>query len=127
MRIDVLGDLERASSSHFSEDEVRRTRQLLAEIHAIAARLGARTLFVFVPERMQLLARPTEPLRAAEVVREAARETGAAFVDLTPILVSDVQRLYWFEIGVWNEAGHRLVAEVLAQEIGALGWIDEAR
>ena len=104
MRIDVLGDLERASSSHFSEDEVRRTRQLLAEIHAIAARLGARMLFVFVPERMQLLARPTEPLRAAEAAREAARETGAAFVDLTPILVSDVQRLYWFEIGVWNES-----------------------
>jgi hypothetical protein len=128
MGIGVLGDMERASSSHFSEEEGRRARELLAEVQAIGARLGARSMFVFAPERMQVVARPTTPLPAAEVVKEAAHEASAGFVDLTPLLVSNAEDppLYRMEVGMWTEAGHRRVAEALAKEIDALGWIEAA-
>jgi hypothetical protein len=129
MRVGVLGRMERASSSNFSEAEARRARELLAEIHALSARLGAPMLLAFVPERMQVMAETGTPVPAAKVVREAALEVGAGFVDLTPALVAKAEGppLYRFEVGVWTEAGHSLAAEVLAKEIEALGWIDEAR
>lgn len=127
MRADLLADLERASGTYFSAEQASRVRDLLAQIHAESSRLGARTLFVFAPEKMQVLPRPHERLRAAELVAGVAEQTGAAFVDLTPHLVAepDLGRFYLPTVGTWRAPAYALTAAVLDQAIAQLGWIDE--
>ncbi len=127
IRANLIAALEQASSTHFSDEQARRSRDLLVEFHAAAERVGARTLFVFVPERIQVLTRPQEELRAAGLVAAAADATGSGFLDLTPILTKqeDVESLYLTWIGTWRPRTYRLAAEAVTQKILALGWLDE--
>ena len=85
-------------------------------------------LFIFIPERMQVLARPKEELRAAAFVAEAADETDSGFLDLTPLLAEqeDVRSLYLRWIGTWRPPTYRLAADAVTQKIVALGWIQDA-
>jgi lysophospholipase L1-like esterase len=126
MRANLLATLEQASSSHFSDEDAERAQELLAGIHAVGSRVGAPTLFVFAPEKMQVLARPQVPLRAASVVAAVAEETGAAFLDLTSVLAEqeDLERLYLNTVGTWKRPAYQLAAESVTRKIIALGWID---
>ncbi len=119
-----LADLEHASSAHFTDEDAARVKALLGEIRARAGELGAPMLVVFAPEKMQVLAGSASPLPAAEVVRAAAREAGAAFVDLTPQLLAQPRpsELYFDQEGHWRASGHDVVAKIVADEIERLGW-----
>jgi hypothetical protein len=128
LRANLVADLERASSTYFSDEQARRARDLLVEFHAAAEAVGARMLFVFIPERMQVLARPKEQLRAAGVVAAAADEAGSGFLDLTPMLTKQegVESPYLHWIGTWRPRTYHLAAEAVTQKIRALGWLGEA-
>ena len=128
IRANLIADLEKASSTHFNEEQARRARELLLEFKAVAESVGARTLFIFAPERMQVLARPKEELRAAQVVAQAADESGSDFLDFTPMLAGqeDVHSLYLKWIGTWRPSTYRLAAETVAQKINELGWLADA-
>lgn len=121
-----VSDWEHASSTYFTAEDAARVRARLAEIVALAGKRGARTLVVFAPERMQVLAGSSAPLPAAEMVGSAAREAGAAFIDLTPHLLAQPKpaALYFEEEGHWRARGHALVAQVIAAEIESLGWLE---
>lgn len=128
MRANLLSELEQASSAHFSDAEAQLAKAQLAEIQAVGAMQGARTLFLFAPEKMQVLSREKAPVRAAGVVMAVAQETGAGFLDLTPMLVehADPASLYLAWIGTWRPETYRLAAQLVAQKLAALGWIGEA-
>ena len=72
MRAGVLGRLERVSSEYFTEEDARRATDFLVQIARTAGRLGAHTLFLFVPEKIQVFSGISHPLRATTVVKAAA-------------------------------------------------------
>ncbi len=126
MRAGLSPQLERLSSGeYFTEDDGRRATDLLVEISRVAERLGAKTLFVFAPDKLQLLSRAMNPLRAATVVQVAALEAGVPWVDLTPELVrrGDFDEIYFVEDGHWTPKGHEQVAQVLTERISDLGLL----
>jgi hypothetical protein len=127
MRANLLIKLEQASSSHFSDAEAQLVEAQLAQIQALGATLGAHTLFLFAPERMQVMSREETPVRAAGVVMAVARKTGAGFLDLTPMLVehADPESLYLTWIGTWRPEAYRLAAQLVAQKLAALAWVGE--
>ena len=127
MRTGLLGDWEKASSSHFTAEESETTQSVLREISAAAGRMEAKTMFLFAPEKLQVLGGLAPPLRAARVIEEVAQTTDAAFVDLSYPWASenDVSRLFLEEGGHWTVEGNDFVASVLAHEIEDLGWLDK--
>lgn len=125
LQANLIADLENASSTHFSDEQARRAHDLLVEFHSVAKTVGAPMLFVFVPERMQVLAGPKEELRAAKVVAQAAHETGSEFLDLTGMLLQqeNPKELYLKWIGTWKPPTYGLAASTVAKTILGLGWV----
>jgi lysophospholipase L1-like esterase len=123
MRAGVLGRLEQASSEYFTDEDARRATDLLVEISQTADRLGARSLFVFAPEKMQVFSDAEPPFRAATVVQQAATRAGVPWIDLTPALMQRATRseLHYKQDAHWTPAGNRVVAGVLADQIARLG------
>lgn len=119
MRAGMLSSLESVSSDFFNEEEAETARRLLTEIALLSEQHGAATVFMYSPEKMQALAKPTEELRAARLVREVAESVDAAFVDLTPPAVAydDVEMLFSRAEGWWTVSGHQMIASQLFDEI----------
>jgi len=128
MRAGLLTELERSSSKYFTEADGERATDLLVKIANVAGQLGAKTLFVFVPDKPQILSRPIEPLRAATTVQAAAEITNAPWIDLTPELVKriDNEDVYFAQDAHWTPKGHEWVAQVLTEQICDLGLLDVA-
>ena len=126
MRTGVLADWERASSSYFTDEDSRLTEGLLTELGLIANQLGASMVFLYTPEKMQVLAGVEEPQADAQVVASAAGRSDAAYLDLTHAIVTDPEpsRFFREEEGHWTAAGHELVASHLAKEIVSLGLLE---
>jgi lysophospholipase L1-like esterase len=125
MRAGILGKLEQPSSEYFTAEDARRAIDLLVEIAQTVDRLGAHSLFVFVPDKMQVLSQAEHPFRAATVVQEAATRATVPWIDLSPTLM---QRATGFELwykgeGHWTPAGNRKVAGTLSNQIAELGLI----
>jgi len=119
MRANLLSSLESVSSNFFDDNEAETARQLLTEIAMLSKQAGASTVFMYAPEKMQVLAKPSEELRAARLVRDVSESVDAAFVDLTPASVAqgDVEMLFSKAEGYWTESGHQLIASLLFDEI----------
>jgi hypothetical protein len=127
MKWGLLSDLEQASSDHFTDHQARLVQDLLIRIQAVAEDAGAYTLFVFAPEKMQVIARRQPPLRAATLVEAVAGQTRSGFLDLTPFLLAgDVDRLYASTVGTWKAPAYRLAAEAVTNHIVEHGWLDAA-
>ena len=127
MQLNLLSDLEQSSSSHFSDIQALQVQELLTQIHAVAEGVGAHTLFLFVPEKMQVIARQQPPLRAAELVGKVAEQTGSGFLDLTPFLLAEnADRLYLSTVGTWKAPAYRLAAEVVTNYIVEDGWVESS-
>ena len=123
----VLTDWERASSSYFTTEDSLLTEGLLTDLGIVAKRLGASTVLLYTPEKMQVLAGVEETRTDAQVVASAADRSGAAYLDLTHAIVTDPEpsRFFFVEEGHWTAAGHELVASHLADEIVTLGLLEE--
>ncbi len=128
MRAGLLAALEKPSSEHFTEAEAAVATELLVKIASVADGLGARTLFLFVPEKMQVLSGGEARVRAAGVVETAAAASSAPWVDLTSIFKKRDDRFDLFFGGDahWTPLGNRVAAEVLAQRIVDLGLVQVA-
>ncbi len=129
MRANMLSPLESVSSNFFSGEEAETAKQLLTEVAALATQANANTLFVYAPEKMQVLAKPATELRAAELVREVAESVGAGYVDLTPASVArnNIEAQFSKAEGYWTVSGHQMIASQLFQEIVDKRLIDESR
>jgi hypothetical protein len=125
MRAGILGKLEQSSAEYFTAADARRAIDLLVEIAQTADRLDARSLFGFVPDKMQALSRAEPPFRAATVVQEAATRATVPWIDLSPTLMQHATRveLYYKNDGHWTPTGNRKVAEILSNQIAELGLI----
>lgn len=119
MRANMLSSLESVSSNFFNDDEAETATQLLTEIAMLSKQAGASTVFMYAPEKMQALAKPSEELRAARLVREVAESVDTAFVDLTPASVAqgNVETLFSKAEGYWAVSGHQMIALLLFDEI----------
>jgi hypothetical protein len=126
MRLGLLGELEHAAAENFSEELGTLTQTLLAEIGRTAEQLGARTLFVYVPEKQVTFVDEEAPSRAKAVMVRAAGEVGASWVDLTPAFRSHPDRfnLYFKGDGHWTPAGNDFAAQVVAESIVSLGLLE---
>ena len=125
MGLGLLDELERPLSKYFTEEDGRRATDHLIEISKVAHNLGARMLFVFVPEKIQVLSRPQDPLRAAALVQEAAMIADVPSIDLTPELVKteNLDKLYFVQDAHWTSKGHKWMAQILSEGIGDLSLV----
>jgi len=128
MQLNLLSTIEQASSNHFSNAQALQVQELLAQIQNVGEGVEAHTLFLFAPEKMQVMARQRPPLRAATVVEAVAEQTDSGFLDLTPFLLAeDADRLYVRTVGTWKAPAFRLAAEAVTNHIVERGWIDASQ
>ncbi|WNM63994.1 hypothetical protein [Candidatus Nitrospira neomarina] len=79
MRIGLISELERSSSKYFTQGDGKRATDFIIEITKVAGGLGAKNIFVFVPEKIQVPSRTKNPLRAATSPR--GRKGGESALD----------------------------------------------
>lgn len=125
MRMGLLDELERSTSMYFPQDDGKRAMDFLIEITQVVGHLGSKTLFVFVPEKFQVLSRPQNHLRAATLVQEAAIVARVPSIDLTPELVKTERlgELYLVQNTHWTGKGHDWIAQTLSEQIDVLNLI----
>jgi hypothetical protein len=126
VRMGILPDLIGSPSRHFTVKDEARAIELLVEIVSTATSLDSNAMLLFAPDKAQMLSRPMPPLEAARVVEATAVESGSISIDPTATFLDreDLAALYLPTDGHWTAAGHRLVAELLAESIVDLGWLE---
>ncbi len=118
----------------YAEPTLKALRARLTEIGDVCRVLGAKLVIYYVPAAVavsspdQISYYPTgenlarydlgRPLRA---LTEIARELAVPVVDLTPPLrASPVQPVYFSDSWHWNEEGHRVAAQAMADTLAAV-------
>ena len=125
MRLGLLADLERSSSKYFDDRDAQIATSLLIEIDSVTRLLGARTMYLFVPEKAQVFLKPDAPLRASVVIRSAVEQTGSPWVDATEAAESDeIDSIYFSGDAYWSPYGHRWIANLLKERIVELSFLD---
>lgn len=124
MRTGALGTLERASSAHFTREEAERAASLLEAAGVVAVARGARVLYLFVPEKLQVIGSFHVSVRASAVLDFARRHGDALVVDITPVLIgqTDVESLFGRNEGFLTARAHSLVARELAEAMDTCSW-----
>ena len=125
IRLGILTHLERSSSEYFDNSDAELATSLLVEIDNVTRKLGARTMYLFVPAHAQFFSRPDGPLRATVAIRSAAEQTDSPWVDATEAAESvERDRIYFSRDAHWSPYGHRWIANVLKERIVQLGYLD---
>lgn len=126
MRLGVLGELEGSSAHEFSEELGAKTASLLADLGRTAAEIGARSLYVYVPEKQQVVVNEDSPRPATELMAEAADEVGAPWLDLTVVFRDHPQRLelYYEGDAHWTALGNDVAASAIGKKIVSLGLLE---
>ncbi len=97
-------------------DRVRRGRVEIAcvpEAHTVSPQLAA-----LIREHGGSLGAFGEPSRSCELVRDLAREHGLRFLEVFEGFAAHGEELYHLHDLHWNPAGHRRMAELLAEPLG---------
>ncbi len=125
MRAGIVDTAPALADEDFSEEEAALGSQLLIELTQTARGLGADVLLLYTTGQSAVIRDGYTPLPSLNVVREAANAAQAAWVDAAAVLQQRPDRLelYYPLDGHWTAAGHRAIAELLAQEIRAMGLI----
>jgi hypothetical protein len=104
------------------------TDYIFGRLNAVANAAGARLLIAMDGDRASIYAGANS--RALALNRLAARIAAAhqiPFVDLHPAFTADWQaqhRRFDFDAdGHWNERGHRIAAQAIADALRAAGWV----
>ncbi len=107
----------------FSAEQARLGRRLLSDVAHVADSLGARTLFLYTTGQISVIQDEYETLPSRTVVAEAADRADVPWVDVTDRLRqrSDRGTLYYPVNGHWTAAGHRAVAEIVADQLDQMG------
>lgn len=122
-RAGILSFVEQALSEYFTTEDARRAIELLVGIANADKRLCAQSLFIFAPDKMQVLTYRTPSLRAANVVADAAHKAGVPWINLAKsmIEVTNKTELYYQEDAHWTPTGHGLAAQLIADKIAEVG------
>lgn len=109
----------------FTPEDDARVRALLAEIAGFARARGARTLLLYATSKADVIGPRYEPRPSRDAIAAASDAAGMPWVDANPFLRAHPDRLetYWRLDGHWTEAGHRAIAELLADELERRGWL----
>jgi hypothetical protein len=128
-----LGEIERAWEI---------TDEILDGLNRAVVSDGARLAVVYIPSRFEVSDRDWELTRlrygfnerwerslVLERLRSIAAQRGLELLDLTPALRESENQWFaepYFRIdGHWNQTGHRVAAEALAERLEQLGWLPE--
>ena len=119
MRLGLHAWLTDASSEHYSDAQAAVTTTLLHRIVRTTYELNAQHLLVFVPEKTQVLAGGSKPLRAVEIMQNVARDTATPWLNLTPVLSHPEYRTraYYVSDGHWSPTGNALAAREIEQTL----------
>jgi hypothetical protein len=107
----------------FTPEDADLTRRLLVLLAREAQSMEVPVVLVYTTGKAQVIAGDGSPLPSAAVLAAAAEEAGVPWIDMTRKLRAreDRQELYFVRDGHWSAAGHRAVAEVLADRLDDLG------
>lgn len=125
IRTGILAKIEHFSCQEFTEKDSSLAVNLLVEIGEMAQQLGAEKIYLFAPEKVQLLVKLGGPLRASKVVKKSAELTNSPWIDLTSALIQNngLDKLYFKQDSHWTPEGNKFVAHVVMKKIIELNLI----
>jgi lysophospholipase L1-like esterase len=125
LRMGLVDDVDALWGEDFPEEAGKITKEFLLEIAQEARRLGADPLFVYTTGQNYVVSERYELPRSGALVAAAAEDAEVPWIDVTPHFRgrSDRYDLFYALDGHWNGAGHRALAEVLADEMLAFDVI----
>jgi len=123
MRLGLLGGVAAMWGEDFTPEDADRTRRLLVMLAREAQAMEVPLVLLYTTGKAQVIAGDGSPLPSAAVMAAAAEEAGVPWIDMTRKFRArdDRQELYFVRDGHWSAAGHRAVAEVLAERLPELG------
>ncbi len=123
LRLGLVDQVEALWGEDFPEDAGKATTGYLIEVAEEARRLGADPLFLYTTGQNYVVSDHYEPPKSGELLAAAAKKAGVPWIDITPLLRArpDRYELFYALDGHWNAAGHRAIAEILAEQLIGLG------
>lgn len=118
-RVGLLERVDAMWGEDFTEEDAARGVALLVEVAEVARSLGARTLYLYTTGQAQVIQDQYRPARSLMIVRDAARISGAPWVDVSQHLQKRPDRLelYYPLDGHWTARGNEAVSEILLEAI----------
>ena len=119
VRLGLVGQQGAMWGEDFSEEQADLGTDLLVEIAATADSLGAHTLFLYTTGQASVIQEQYDVLPSRDVVVAASERAGVPWIDMTAGMRgrSDRASLFYPGDGHWTAEGHRVVAEIVADEI----------
>jgi len=126
LRLGLVDQIDTLWGEDFPEDAALLASRRLVEIAEESGRLGADCLFLYTTGQNYVLGAHYAPPRSSKVVGDAAAGGKVPWIDATPFLRDRPDRYEQFRAldGHWTAVGHRAIAELLADRILELGFID---
>ena len=126
VRLGLIDKVDALWGEDFSQDEAARTAELLIAIAQESRQLGAACVFLYTTAKNYVLSGDYELPKSAQMLRDAAERGQVPWIDATPFLRDrpDKTELFFILDGHWSVAGHRAIAELLADRLSELGLID---
>jgi lysophospholipase L1-like esterase len=128
MRAGLLGGVAAMWGEDFTATDSAQTQRLMVLLAREAQSMDVPIVILYTTGKAQVIAGDGAPLRSRSVISAAAEEAGIPWIDMTTELRRrpDRHALYFVRDGHWTAAGHRAVAEVLAERLPELGLLPVA-
>jgi lysophospholipase L1-like esterase len=125
MRGGLLNTSPELTGEGFTQEDAQLGTRLLVSIAEEAYELNAEVLFLYSAGQASVLQDIYEPLPSLDVVQNAADEAQAVWIDSAQALQRRPDRLhlYYPMDGHWTPAGHRAIAEILAETVIETGYL----
>jgi hypothetical protein len=125
LRLGFVDQVEALWGEDFPADAGKVTIGYLIEVAEEARRLGADPLFLYTTGQNYVVSDDYELPKSGALLAAAARDAEVSWIDVTPHLRArpDRYELFYALDGHWSAAGHRAIAEILAEQIPGLGLI----
>lgn len=115
MKWGLVGNMTILSGEDFTSEDSQRTTTLLREISVTADSLNAGCIFLYTTGQTHILGENLTPLRSEMVVKKAAKESNAIYLNSRKEMFSrqDRESLYYPMDGHWTTEGHQAIAKML--------------
>lgn len=114
---------------HMFDEEIEKRKELYLEMQSIADKRNQKLMFVFIPTEFQVdeksrwkyqIPIPLSPAQQSYPNRQLAEfftQHHIEYLDLLPTFATSSAQAYFTRDDHWNELGHELAAEAIADEI----------